>query len=215
MYTPKHFEEPRTKVMHELMRARPLATLVTLTSNGLDANHIPLHLADAPAPLGTLRGHVARANPLWGDFKKDVEVLAIFHGPDSYITPSWYATKQATGKVVPTWNYAVVHAYGTLRVIDDAAWVRAQLEALTAHNEASFTHPWSVSDAPREYTDKLIEAIVGFEIVISKMTGKWKVSQNQPAQNQASVIAGLNSSGMRDAEAMAALVAANAQHKPV
>jgi transcriptional regulator len=215
MYNPKHFEEPRIEVMHELMRARPLATLITLTSAGLDANHVPLHLIDQPAPLGTLRGHVARANPLWSDFAKDVEVLAIFHGPDSYITPSWYATKQETGKVVPTWNYAVVHAYGTLRVIDDTAWLRAQLEALTAHNEAGFAHPWAVSDAPHEYTEKLIEAIVGFEIVITKLSGKWKVSQNQPAQNQASVIAGLNNSGLHDAEAMAVLVAANAQHKPV
>ena len=215
MYTPKHFEEPRIEVMHELMRARPLATVVTLTSNGLNANHIPLHLTDTPAPFGTLRGHVARANPLWSDFAKDVEVLAIFHGPDSYITPSWYATKQETGKVVPTWNYAVVHAYGKLRIIDDAAWVRAQLEALTAHNEVGFAHPWSVSDAPHEYTDKLIEAIVGFEIVITRLSGKWKVSQNQPAQNQAGVIAGLSNSGLHDAEAMAALVAANAQHKPV
>jgi transcriptional regulator len=206
MYTPKHFEEPRIEVMHELIRARPLATLVTLTSGGLEANHIPLHLADTLAPFGTLRGHVARANPLWSDFAKDVEVLAIFHGPDSYITPSWYATKQETGKVVPTWNYAVVHAYGTLRVIDDAAWVRAQIEALTAHNEFGFAHPWSVSDAPHEFTDKLIEAIVGFEIVITKLSGKWKVSQNQPAKNQAGVIAGLNSSGHRDAEAMAALI---------
>jgi len=218
MYTPKHFEEPRIEVMHELMRARPLATLVTLSSAGLDANHIPLHLADAPAPFGTLRGHVARANPLWRDFAKDVEVLAIFHGPDSYITPSWYATKKETGKVVPTWNYAVVHAYGTLRVIDDAAWLRAQLEALTAHNEAGFAQPWSVSDAPHEYTEKLIGAIVGFEIVITRLSGKWKVSQNQPAKNQAGVIAGLNNSDQRDAAEMAALVAANAkssQQEPV
>jgi transcriptional regulator len=215
MYTPKHFEEPRIEVMHELMRARPLATLVTLTSGGLNANHIPLHLLDAPAPFGTLRGHVARANPLWSDFAADVEVLAIFHGPDSYITPSWYATKQETGKVVPTWNYAVVHACGKLRVIDDAAWVRAQLEALTAHNEANFSKPWSVSDAPREYTDKLIETIVGIEIVVTRLTGKWKVSQNQPAKNQAGVIAGLNNSGLHDAEAMAALVAANARQKSV
>jgi transcriptional regulator len=212
MYTPKHFEEPRIEVMHELIRARPLATLVTLTSGGLEANHIPLHLADTLAPFGTLRGHVARANPLWRDFAKDIEVLAIFHGPDCYITPSWYATKHETGKVVPTWNYAVVHAYGTLRVIDDAAWVRAQVEALTAHNEAGFTHPWLVSDAPHEYTEKLIGNIVGFEIIIARLTGKWKVSQNQPAQNQASVIAGLSNSGLHDAEAMAALVAANAKH---
>lgn len=211
MYTPKHFEEPRIEVMHELMRARPLATLVTLSSGGLNANHIPLHLADAPAPFGTLRGHVARANPLWSDFAKDVEVLAIFHGPDSYITPSWYATKQETGKVVPTWNYAVVHAYGTLRVIDDAAWIRAQIEALTDHNEASFSKPWAVADAPHEFTEKLIGAIVGIEIVINKLSGKWKVSQNQPAQNQVGVIEGLNNSGLCDAEAMAALVAAGAK----
>lgn len=208
MYIPKHFEEPRIEVMHELMRARPLATLVTLTSNGLNANHIPLHLVDTPAPLGTLRGHVARANPMWQDFAKDVEVLAIFHGPDCYITPSWYATKRETGKVVPTWNYAVVHTCGTLRIIDDAAWVRAQIEALTAHSEASFARPWSVSDAPHEYTEKLIGAIVGFEIAITKLTGKWKVSQNQPVPNQASVIEGLSNSGLPDAAEMAALVAA-------
>jgi len=209
MYTPKHFEQPRTEVIHELMRARSLATLVTLTSTGLEANHIPLHLVDTPAPFGTLQGHVARANPLWKDFKKEVEVLAIFHGPDSYITPSWYATKQETGKVVPTWNYAVVHAYGTLRIIDDATWVRAQLEALTAHNEAGFAHPWAVSDAPHEYTEKLIGSIVGFEIIITRLSGKWKVSQNQPAQNQASVIAGLEHSDQPDAAEMAALVKAH------
>lgn len=212
MYTPQHFEEPRIYVMHELMRARPLATLVTLSSVGLNANHIPLHLIDQPAPFGTLRGHVARANPLWNDFTKDVEVLAIFHGPDSYITPSWYATKQETGKVVPTWNYAVVHACGTLRVIDDATWVRAQIEALTAHNEADFAQPWSVSDAPHDYTEKLLGNIIGIEIVITRLSGKWKVSQNQPAQNQASVIAGLNNSDLRDAAAMAALITANAKN---
>ena len=212
MYIPKHFEEPRIDVMHELMRARPLATLVTLSTGGLEANHIPMHLDDAPAPFGTLRGHVARANPMWLDLATDVEALAIFHGPDSYITPSWYATKKETGRVVPTWNYAVVHACGTLRVIDDAAWVRAQLEALTAHNEAGLAQPWAVSDAPHEYTEKLLEAIVGFEIAITRLSGKWKVSQNQPKQNQASVIEGLGSSGKRGAAEMAALVAANARN---
>jgi transcriptional regulator len=212
MYTPKHFEEPRTEAIHELIRARPLSTLVTLTSAGLNANHIPLHLAATPAPFGTLRGHVARANRFWSDYAKDVEVLAIFHGPDSYITPSWYATKKETGKVVPTWNYAVVHAYGALRIIDDASWVRDQLEALTAHNEAGFAKPWAVSDAPHEYTEKLINNIVGFEIVITRLTGKWKVSQNQPEQNQAGVIEGLINSGLRDAEEMAKLVAASTKN---
>jgi transcriptional regulator len=212
MYTPKHFEEPRTEAIHELIRARPLSTLVTLTSAGLNANHIPLHLAATPAPFGTLRGHVARANRFWSDYAKDVEVLAIFHGPDSYITPSWYATKKETGKVVPTWNYAVVHAYGALRIIDDASWVRDQLEALTAHNEAGFAKPWAVSDAPHEYTEKLINNIVGFEIVITRLTGKWKVSQNQPEQNQAGVIEGLINSGLRDTEEMAKLVAASTKN---
>jgi len=192
--------------MHELIRTHSLATLVTLSSNGLNANHIPLHLSDDAAPFGILRGHVARANPMWSDYAKDVEVLAVFQGPDAYITPSWYATKQETGKVVPTWNYAVVHAYGTLRVINDAVWVRTQLEALTAHNEAAFAKPWAVSDAPLDFTEKLIEAVVGIEIVVTRLSGKWKVSQNQPSQNQVGVIKGLNERDQREAAAMAGLV---------
>jgi transcriptional regulator len=208
MYIPKHFEQPRVEAMHGMMRARPLATLVTLSSGMLDANHIPLHLSDTPAPFGTLRGHVARSNPLWRDFAKEAEVLAIFHGPDAYITPSWYATKQETGKVAPTWNYAVVHAHGALRVFDDAAWVRAHLEALTDCHEANFPKPWAVADAPHEFTGKLIESVVGIEIVITRLSGKWKVSQNQPAQNRAGVIEGLKNCMYRDAASMAALVEA-------
>lgn len=212
MYIPKQFEEPRVDVMHELIRTRPLATLVTLSANGLNANHIPLHLSESPAPLGTLQGHVARANPLLSDLTKENESLAVFHGPDTYITPSWYATKNETGKVVPTWNYAVVHAYGFLRVVDNAAWLRAQLETLTTHNEASFSEPWAISDAPQEYIEKIMAAIVGIEMVITRLAGKWKVSQNQPSQNQASVVAGLKGSDLPDAQAMAALVEAGAQN---
>lgn len=198
--------------MHELIRARPLATLVTLSSNGLNANHIPLHLSDSPAPFGTLRGHVARANPLLSDLANDIEALAVFHGPDVYITPAWYATKKETGKVVPTWNYVVVHAYGFLRVVDDTDWLRAQLETLTAHNEASFPEPWAVSDAPVEHIEKIMAAIVGIEMVITRLFGKWKVSQNQPSQNLASVVAGLKASALPDALAMAALVEAGAKN---
>jgi transcriptional regulator len=209
MYIPTHFDEPRTEVMYELMRARPLATLVTLSSSGLNANHIPLVLTDNPAPYGTLRGHVARANVLWRDLATDVEALAVFQGPDAYITPSWYATKQETGgKVVPTWNYAVVHAYGNLRVVDDPAWLREQMEALTDHSEAAFAEQWAVADAPHDYTEKLIAAVVGIEMVITRLTGKWKVSQNQPAQNQAGVVHGLHARGDSEAAEMAALVAA-------
>ncbi|MEI2741919.1 MAG: FMN-binding negative transcriptional regulator [Candidatus Competibacter sp.] len=206
MHIPKHFDEPRIDVLHGLIHARPLSTLVTLSSGGLNANHIPLHLSDSPSPLGTLRGHVARANLVWSDFSKDIEALAIFHGPNAYITPSWYPTKAETGKAVPTWNYVVAHAYGALRVFDDAMWLRAHLEELTANHEAAFSEPWHLSDAPRDFTEKLIGAIVGIEIVITRLSGKWKTSQNQPPQNQSGVIHGLRVSGSPDAQEMATLI---------
>ncbi|HSQ03525.1 MAG TPA: FMN-binding negative transcriptional regulator [Burkholderiales bacterium] len=203
MYIPKHFAEPKVEVLHQLIRARPLCTLVTLSSSGLNANHIPLHLSEEPGPFGTLRGHVARANPIWQDIVRDVDALAIFHGPDAYITPSWYATKRETGKVVPTWNYAVAHAYGSLCIIDDPSWLRAQLDALTSHNEARFAEPWHVADAPHDYVETLMKAIVGIEIVISRLSGKWKTSQNQPPHNQAGVVRGLRESKNSDALEMA------------
>jgi transcriptional regulator len=192
MYIPPQFEQTNIETMHELIRDHSLATLVTLDTSGINANHIPLHFSPIPEAHGVLRGHVARANPLWQDYAKDTECLAVFHGVNAYISPSWYATKQETSKVVPTWNYAVVHAYGYLRIIDDAAWIRANLESLTQHNEETFSHPWAVSDAPEDFTEKLIQAVVGIELVITRLIGKWKVSQNQPLQNQNSVIAGLN-----------------------
>jgi transcriptional regulator len=125
----------------------------------------------------------------------DKESLAIFHGADAYISPSWYATKKEAGKVVPTWNYVVVHAYGHLRVVDDAAWIKEQLEGLTQHNEAAFEHPWAMTDAPEDFIEKLIGSVLGIELVITRLVGKWKVSQNQPPQNQNSVVAGLNAHG--------------------
>jgi len=192
--------------MHELVRNYPLATLVTHSSSGLDANHIPLHLSESPTPYGTLRGHIARANPLFGEIAEGVEALAIFHGPDAYITPSWYATKKETGKVVPTWNYAVVHASGVLHVVDDASWLRAHLNALTDHNEALFPEPWTVADAPADHIERVMAAIVGVEMVITKLVGKWKVSQNQPRQNQLGVITGLKERESLESEAMASLV---------
>ncbi len=208
MYLPKQYEEAQVPVMWELIRTHPLATLVTLSSGGLNANHIPLILSESPAPFGMLHGHVARANPLWSDFYADIESLAVFHGPDAYISPSWYATKKETGMVVPTWNYTVVHAYGRLRIIDDAAWLCSLLEALTTQNEASFPKPWAVSDAPHEYIDKLIGSIVGIEMVINRLLGKWKVSQNQSPRNQASLVENLKTSDRPDAPSMATLVEA-------
>jgi transcriptional regulator len=206
MYVPAHFEETRLEVLHGLIRARPLATLVTLSSGGIDANHIPLHLEPQAGPFGALRGHVARANPMWSDRVAGAEALAIFHGADGYISPSWYPTKREHGKVVPTWNYVVVHAYGALRVIDDPVWLRALLEALVDRHEASSAAPWSVADAPAEFIERMIGSIVGFEIAVSKLVGKWKLSQNQPAQNRAGVIGALRGSADVDSLEMADLV---------
>lgn len=206
MYVPKHFEEPRVEVMHDLIRTHPLATLVTLGSDGLNANHIPMEIALEPLPLGTLRGHIARANPLWRDLSANVEALAIFQGPQAYITPSWYPTKSETGKVVPTWNYAVVHAYGSLRVIDETDWLRSLVERLTGEHEASFPEPWRVADAPPEYIEKLLASIVGLEITVTKLIGKWKVSQNRPAADHEGVITGLRERNKPDARQMAELV---------
>ena len=186
MYLPKHFAETDIAEMHALMRARPLATLLSHGPDGLNANHIPLLLVD-----GKLQGHVARANPLWQAGKVVGEILVIFHGDESYISPSNYATKAEHGKVVPTWNYVAVHAYGELRVIDDPAWIFSQISALTATNEAALPQPWAVSDAPTEHIEKMLGAIVGIEISITRLLGKWKVSQNQPAENQASLVEAL------------------------
>lgn len=206
VYIPKQFEESRVDVMHDLIRTYPLATVVTHSKNGLSANHIPLHLSKLRGEFGGLWGHVARANPMLADIVDDVESLAIFHGPDAYISPSWYATKKEAGKVVPTWNYAAVHAYGILRVVDDASWLRTQLEALTFENEAGFLEPWSVSDAPPDYIDRIASAIVGVEMVVTRLLGKWKVSQNQPIQNRDSVVSGLRASDSSAQIAVAALV---------
>jgi len=200
VYIPAHFEQPDTSIMHELIRAYPLATVVTLSSAVLNANHIPLHLSAEAAPFGVLTGHVARANPIC---REEGDVLVIFQGPNAYISPSWYASKQETGKVVPTWNYTAAHAYGTLRVIDDAAWLRNQLEMLTADHEARFAEPWAVSNAPADFTDKLIEAVVGIEITINRLEGKWKASQNQPLRNRTGLVQGLRENGQT---AMAELV---------
>jgi len=196
MYLPAHFKETRTPVLHDLIRAHPLAVLVTLDANGLVANHLPLEIDAGAGEHDTLRGHVARGNPMWKSYRPEVEAMAIFQGPHGYITPAYYATKAATGEVVPTWNYATVHAHGPLRVIDDAGWLRSFVEQLTDRHEArrqqaTGAAPWKVSDAPAAYIDRLVKAIVGIELPIARIEGKWKVSQNRPAEDRAGVIAGL------------------------
>ena len=193
MYLPKHFAEDDVARMHALMRAHPLATLISHGPDGLNANHIPLLLAD-----GKLQGHVARANSLWKVGNVAGEVLVIFHGNESYISPSGYATKAEHGKVVPTWNYVAVHAYGDLRVVDDPDWIFGQISALTAANEAALPQPWAVTDAPADYIEKMLGAIVGIEITITRLLGKWKVSQNQPPANQASLTKALAGTPMAE-----------------
>ena len=193
MYIPPYFKEARIEVLHGLIRAQKLAAVVTSGPKGMIASHIPLVLDPNPAPFGTLRGHLARANPQWRDFSPDIPALVIFSGPQSYISPSWYASKQEHGRVVPTWNYAVVHAYGHLALFEDKERLRRNVEDLTRMNEASFPEPWQVDDAPAEYVDGLLAAIIGIEIPIDRLEGKWKMSQNRPAADRTGVVEGLRS----------------------
>ncbi|MES2151812.1 MAG: FMN-binding negative transcriptional regulator [Pseudomonadota bacterium] len=190
MYAPSHFDETRSEVLHALIGSHPLATLVCGGAGGLDADHLPFEVAPPTpqAPFGVLRAHVARANPLWR--RSGEAVLAVFQGPAAYISPAFYEEKAASGKVVPTWNYAVAHAHGTLRAVDDPAWLFALLERLTAQQEGGRDLPWSVHDAPRAYIEQLLGAIVGIEIVIGRLQGKWKLSQNRPLQDQRNIAAG-------------------------
>lgn len=195
MYIPKHFEQPDVGVMQELITACPFSTLVTLGPNGLSANHVPMLLHKNPAPYGTLAGHVARANPVWREVRHDYDALVIFQGPDSYITPSWYPTKKETGRTVPTWNYVIVHAYGSLRVIDDPQWKRAHVEELTNRHESIFAEPWAVSDAPEDFIEAMLTGIVGTEISIERLVGKWKLGQNRLQPDRDGIISGLQNLG--------------------
>jgi transcriptional regulator len=205
MYQPPHFREDRLEVQHALIRSQPLGLLVTAGPGGLQANHIPFLVETDGSPHGKLRAHLARANPQLAELAAVEECLIAFQGPQTYISPSLYPTKQEHGKVVPTWNYITVHAWGRPRVIDDVAWLRHQVENLTAHNERSRPAPWLVSDAPESYLAAQLKGIVGLEIPIARIEGKWKVSQNRPAVDQAGVAAGLRGAG-GDAEIMAAAV---------
>lgn len=206
MYMPPYFEEQRPDALQKLMRENPLGMLITLDPGGLNANPIPFLYDPAPAPFGTLRAHVARSNPVWKTFSPDVDALVLFQGPQAYISPSWYASKQEHGKVVPTWNYMVVQAAGPLRVIDDAAWLQGLLGQLTAQHESRRQMPWKIGDAPADYIAKLLDAIVGLEIPVAKLTGKWKVSQNRSGADRAGVAQGLAELGREDAARMAAEV---------
>ena len=205
MYLPKHFEQTDRAQLAALMAAHPLATLVTRSGDGFTADHIPLMYDATQGDHGLLRGHVARANPLWREAAGH-DVLAIFSGPQTYITPSWYPSKAATAKVVPTWNYAVVHAQGTLRAIEEAPWLHGLVSDLTQRHEGPRAHPWHVSDAPDDYVQQMLRAIVGIEIPLTALVGKWKVTQNRSEADRLGVVTGLSGEAGENAAAMAALV---------
>jgi transcriptional regulator len=194
MYIPPSNAEHRPEVMLDYMEAHPLAALVTGSSEGLFATHLPLLVDRTRGEHGTLHGHIARANPQYRMVRDGHEALVIFSGHDAYITPAFYPSKARDGKVVPTWNYVAVHAYGTLRFVTDPAALRRHLEALTSHHESGRPQPWSVSDPPEGYVERMMGAIVGVEITITRLEGKWKMSQNRAAEDVDGVIAGLEAS---------------------
>jgi transcriptional regulator len=184
MYIPPHFAEHRDSELHRIISCNPLGILVTNGPHGLDSNHIPFEFDPSTGSRGTLRGHVARANPVWQEVATGAQVLVVFQGVDAYISPSWYPSKHETHRLVPTWNYEVVHAHGTLAIRDDEKYVRGVVGRLTRTHEAAEPVPWKMGDAPREYIDSMLRAIVGIEITLTRLVGKVKLSQNREARDR-------------------------------
>jgi transcriptional regulator len=201
MYLPRHFEQTDRDAIVTLMREHPLALLTVGGPDGVTADLLPLEYDAQAGPMGTLRGHVARANPLWQ--RSGQAVLAVFQGPQAYVSPGWYPSKREHGKVVPTWNYTMVQARGALRAVEDAPWLRDLVGRLTDHHESARPAPWAVDDAPSDYVQQMLRAIVGIEFELTALVGKWKVSQNRAEADRAGVAAGLGS----EAPEMARLVA--------
>jgi len=206
MYIPRANEENRVSVMQALMVSHPLATLVTLGDSGLFASHIPMVLESDGSQFGVLKGHISRANRQWRDFVPTVDALAIFAGHQHYISPNWYPGTKEHGKEVPTWNYVVVHAYGALKVIQDADWLLTDVEKLTNIHEAGSPVPWKVSDAPKDFIKSQLNGIVGLELPIQRLQGKWKVSQNRTESERKGVVEGLSKLNSPESLAMKALV---------
>lgn len=184
MYNPSHFVESRKEVLHDLITHYPLGALITFAAQGLDANHIPFELDGAVGELGKLRAHVARQNDVWQSVKSGDEVLVVFRADEAYISPNWYPSKHEFHKQVPTWNYRVVHAHGRITVHDEERYVRGLVARLTRHHEASQTTPWKMGDAPQDYIDSMLKAIVGIEIDITRLVGKFKLSQNREVRDR-------------------------------
>jgi len=203
MYIPAHFEENRPEVLHQLIDDQTLGTLVTHGPNGLDANHLPFEFAPQEGPHGTLRAHVARANPVWQEVAEHPDTLVIFQGPAAYISPNWYPSKHAAHRQVPTYNYMVVHAHGRIVVRDDEAFVRGLVARLTRKMEAEEPKPWKMGDAPPDFLAQMVAAIVGIEIEVTRLTGKWKLSQNKEARDRRGAADALLANGGDAQEAVA------------
>lgn len=204
MYIPPHFNEDRIDVLHDAIRHAGLATLVTMTQDGLIASHLPLLLDPDPAPYGTLVGHLARANPQTVATDAGVQAMVVFHGTDGYISPSLYATKKETGKVVPTWNYVAIHAYGTLEFFDDPARLLDVVTRLTEKHESRRAQPWTVTDAPADFVQGMLRGIIGLALPIARLEGKVKMSQNRPNADHAGIVDGLKAEGRLDLAAQVA-----------
>ena len=203
MYVPAHFEENRPEVVHQLIADHPFGTLVTTGPNGLDANHVPFEFAAGEGPLGTLRAHVARANPVWQEVAERPDTLVIFQGPAAYISPTWYPSKHETHRQVPTYNYMVVHAHGKIVVHEDEAFLRGLVARLTRTMEANEPKPWKMGDAPADYISQMLGAIVGFEIEVTRLVGKWKLGQNKEGADRRGAAEGLLAGGSEVQEAVA------------
>jgi transcriptional regulator len=211
MYTPGYFKIEDVPKVHAMMRAQPFAILVTQGSNGLTATHLPTVLkVGGDGSLGLIECHVARPNPQWKTYSPEFDALMIFQGPDAYIRPGWYPTKAEHGKVVPTWNYAAVHAYGRLETVEDKDWLLAHVAELSDQQEAPYAAPWSTADAPANFLDALVRGIVGLKLTILRLEGKLKMSQNRPAGDRAGVVEGLAQRGNGEDAIIASLVARSA-----
>ena len=206
MFVPPPMKEDRLDVLHSLIKQHPFGAIVTCGEDGPTADHIPFVIHSELSAHGTLRGHVAIRNPIVEAASVEPNALVIFQGPHTYISPSWYASKAEHGKVVPTWNYAIVHAYGKLTIMRDETWLRKHLALLTLSHEADMPEPWKPDDAPAKFLGQQIKGIVGVEIEIDRFQGKWKISQNKNATDKSGVVAGLRKIATEDAVAMADLV---------
>jgi transcriptional regulator len=209
VYVPAHFDEPSSDVMHQLIRQHPLGTLFTHGSEGMDANHLPFDLATEPGEHGALHAHVARNNSLWSNVNDGDEVLVVFRAEEAYISPNWYPSKHEHHRQVPTWNYRVVHAHGRIRIRDDERYVRGLVARLTRTHEASEPRPWKMTDGPRDYIESMLQAIVGVEIEITRLVGKFKLSQNKEARDIDGAATALSARGQAPMGAAMAAIASS------